>query len=125
MHSSRMLTVRSRSHVYPSMHWAAGVCPGGVCRGRGGGVCPGGVCLGGVSQHALRQTPHPLWTEFLTHACENITLTQLRCGRKNYFVDIKITVSWTLLFFSFMFCDFYGLFSIYLCITEEVSVIFV
>ena len=31
------------------------------------------------------QTPQtkysPLWTEFLTHACENITLPQLRCGR--------------------------------------------
>ena len=23
----------------------------------------------------------PLWTEFLTHTCENITLPQLRCGR--------------------------------------------
>ena len=31
---------------------------------------------GGVSQHALRQTP-PLWTEFLTTACENIALRQL------------------------------------------------
>ena len=59
-----------------------GVYPEGVP----GGVWPGG-CLprvylpgGGVSQHALRQTP-PLWTEFLTHACENITLLQLRYGR--------------------------------------------
>ena len=42
---------------------------------------------GGVSQHSfgqtpLRQTPPgqtppTLWTEFLTHACENITLPQL------------------------------------------------
>ena len=23
----------------------------------------------------------PLWTEFLTHACENVTLPQLHCGR--------------------------------------------
>ena len=30
---------------------------------------------GVVSQHTLRQTP-PLWTEFLTHASENITLPQ-------------------------------------------------
>ena len=78
------------------------VCPGGcvclgVCLPRGGvsqhalrqtrgSVCPGGcvclgVCPGGcVSQHALRQTP-ALWTEFLTHASEDITLPQLRCGR--------------------------------------------
>ena len=25
--------------------------------------------------------PPPRWTEFLTHASENITLAQLRCGR--------------------------------------------
>ena len=65
---------------------------GGVCS-QGGVSVPGGVCSrevsapGGVSapgdvfQHALRQTPSPLWTEFLTHACENITLAQLRCSR--------------------------------------------
>ena len=59
---------------------------GGVCLVRGGvpGLggwwsAPGG---GGLSQHALRQTPSPpSWTEFLTHACENIILAQLRCGR--------------------------------------------
>ena len=33
-----------------------------------GGVCLGGICLGGVH--------HPR-TEFLTHACENITFPQL------------------------------------------------
>ena len=75
--------------------------PGGVCSwgdvSPGGMSAPGGCLLpgvsaprgstegcllpGGVSQHALRQTPSPLWTEFLTHACENITLAQLRCGR--------------------------------------------
>ena len=48
---------------------------GGLVRGVPG---PGG-CLPGpggevVSQHALRQTP--LWTEFLTHASENISLPQ-------------------------------------------------
>ena len=62
----------------------AGVCfPGDVCSrgvsapGGGGCLLPGVSALGGcipVSQHALRQTPSPLWTEFLTHACENITL---------------------------------------------------
>ena len=48
-----------------------------------GGVCPGSVC---VSQHALsRGVSAPVhagihsspWTEFLTHACENITFSQL------------------------------------------------
>ena len=55
---------------------------GGVCAQ--GGVCPGGclpggsaqrdVCLGGV------YTPR---TEFLTHACENITFPQLRLRTVN------------------------------------------
>ena len=61
-HSSRMCTVRSSSHVYPSMHcagvcvypsmhWAGGVCIP-ACTGQEG-VCPVGVsaqmdvCLGG------------------------------------------------------------------------------
>ena len=51
------------------------VCAGGVSTQRGsacgvsawgGGVCPEGVHL------------TPLWTEFLTHACENIIFPQLR-----------------------------------------------
>ena len=55
--------------------WSGGVCLhwGGLLRGclLPGGLLPGG----GVSQHALRQTPSPPppRTEFLTHACENIT----------------------------------------------------
>ena len=51
-----------------------GLLQGGGGRGawsRGGCLVPGGV----VSQHSLRQTP-PLWTEFLTHVYENITLPQ-------------------------------------------------
>ena len=32
------------------------------------------------ARHAGIPPPHP-WTEFLTHASENITLPQLRCGR--------------------------------------------
>ena len=49
---------------------------------------PGGLSAPsrGVSQHALKQTPFaPPWTEFLTHACENITLAQLR----NYVICVK------------------------------------
>ena len=49
------------------MPGGGGVClPGEGCLPRGRGVCLGeGVSVqGGV---------HPLWTEFLTHASENIT----------------------------------------------------
>ena len=53
MHSSRMRTVRSSSHVYPNVRWAGGSARG-VCTRGWQGVCPGGC----VSQHALRQTPH-------------------------------------------------------------------
>ena len=58
---------------------ARGVC---TCWGGGGCSCPGG-CLpgGGVYPSLYWGRPLPLWTEFLTHACENITLLQLRCGR--------------------------------------------
>ena len=48
------------------------VCPGG-CLHRGC-VCPGVY----PSMHWGR---HPPWTEFLTHAPENITFPQLYCGR--------------------------------------------
>ena len=50
MHSSRTHTVRSSSCL-----------GGGSARGLSaqGGVCPGGCLLGGVFQHALRQTPPP------------------------------------------------------------------
>ena len=43
--------------------WSGGVCSQGGSAWSGGSA-PGGVCLvwGGISQHALRQTP-PLWTD--------------------------------------------------------------
>ena len=53
----------------------AGVCLPRVCL-PGGGHAQGGVCLGAVSAQVhpgIHTTPLPLWTEFLTHACENIT----------------------------------------------------
>ena len=88
-----------------------GVCPGGVS-GPGGGVCSGGRCLVGggsglggsgpgrgcvVSQHALRQTP-PLWTEWMTDRCENMTLatTSLRpVINQNRSVSIRWIIFYT------------------------------
>ena len=77
MHSSRMRTV--------------------CCRGRlilgGGGVCPGSVCQGGV------HLP-PLWTEFLTHTCENITFPQLRLRtvKNHVLVLVKVCLHLTFAF---------------------------
>ena len=63
MHSSRMRTGRSLTVCWRLLH--------------GGGSAPGGV-----SQHALRQTPlPPPRVDRITDACKNITLAQLRCGR--------------------------------------------
>ena len=86
MHTARLLIVS------PSMHCTGG---GGICSRRGvsapgRGVCSGGrgcLLLGGgvvVPQHTLRQTPPPLWTEFLTHATETITLPQTSFAGGNY-----------------------------------------
>ena len=67
-----------------------GVCSGGVYLVLGGvpglgGVCSWGMYLvpGGVPGQVLP----PLWTEFLTHAAENITLpeTSFAGGNKNAF----------------------------------------
>ena len=72
MHSSRMRTIRSSSHVYPSMHWAGCVYPSMHWVG---GVCPGMY----PSMHWGR---HPtLWREWLTDRCKNITFPQLRLRR--------------------------------------------
>ena len=69
-----MRTVRSSSRLplrslagRVSARW--GVGPGGVCRG--GGCLPRGVVF--PSMHWGR---HPLWTEWLTDRCKNITLPQ-------------------------------------------------
>ena len=42
----------------------------------------GGLPRGGVSQHALEQNP-PLWTEWLTDRCKNITFPQIRLRTVN------------------------------------------
>ena len=62
MHSSRMRTVRSSSHVYPSMHLAGGVYPsmqGGSAQGVCIPACRGGLPRGCVSQHALGRGVYP------------------------------------------------------------------
>ena len=81
MHTTRLLTVS------PSMHCAGGVCLArGVCLAwgvclAGGSTLPEGVCLARGSALPEGGIPacteaDPLWTEFLTHATENITLPQ-------------------------------------------------
>ena len=90
MHTARLLT------VYPSMHYTGRVsAPGGGCLVPVGGVCSrgegawsrwgvsalegvsamGGLLLGGGIPACTEADP-PLWTEFLTHTTENITLPQ-------------------------------------------------
>ena len=82
-----MCTVRCSGRwgrgVYPSMHWSGEVYSN-MHWARGlfalWGVCPvmsvqGGVCLGECLPGGVCQTPPlPLWTEWLTDTCENITL---------------------------------------------------
>ena len=68
-----MRTVNCRSRL---LGGEGVICPGGVCPGwsaqGGGGVCPS-ECW---------DTP-PLWTEFLTRTCENITFPQLHLQMVN------------------------------------------
>ena len=60
--------------------WLGGMCDsgyswqGGMQDSGGEGIHDRGVAWQGV-WHA-----RPPWTEFMTHACENITFPQLRCG---------------------------------------------
>ena len=55
------------------------VCLGGVC------VCPeGGLCLGGVCPGRYLEADTPTWTEFLTHASENITFPQLLSSSRRH-----------------------------------------
>ena len=61
---------------------------------REGVSAQGGVWLGVSAQvggiPACTEADTPPWTDFLTHACENITLPQLRCGReKSYRSHIR------------------------------------
>ena len=79
LHSSRMRTARLLTQLPACSAGGGCACSRGVpaqglcacSQGRGvgpGGVpAPGGLVPGVVSQHALRQTPPPMWTEFSTH----------------------------------------------------------
>ena len=60
MHSSRMRAIRCRSRL-----------PGCGCLG-------GGVCLGGIFSQLYTSPPPSRGQYSLTHACENITFSQLR-----------------------------------------------
>ena len=52
----------------------SGCLLGGVCLGVGGVCSTGGLSREVSAQEGIHL---PLWREFLTHACENITFPQL------------------------------------------------
>ena len=88
MHYSRMRTVRCSSHLGRMSARGCVSAHGGCLNGRVG--CLAGECLpngvsawhGGMSAWGVSAwqgcTSPPLWTEFLTQTCENITFPQLR-----------------------------------------------
>ena len=95
-HSSRTRTFRCSSHLLEGVSgwrvsvqrvsaWEGGVYPRGVCL-PGGGLPRG--CLPNLSGGGACQT-RPLWTEFLTHACENITFPQLRLQMVKMLCEVK------------------------------------
>ena len=111
MHSSRMRTARSLPYRRRwgggslsrgiSVQW--GSLSGGVSVWGGvsvrGGLCPGEglcpmVCLsrGSLPGRPLDRYPSPLWTEWLTHACENITLAQTLFAGGNKYQQVCIPV---------------------------------
>ena len=53
------------------------VCLGGHCLPGGGHCLPGLSAWGSGYPSIPLGRLHPLWTEFLTHACENMTFPQL------------------------------------------------
>ena len=85
-----------QAHTHKQECIPVGCVPSAAVTAGGGVVCRGGVsaqgvsargwvsargCLpGGISQHALRQTPSSP-ADRMTDRCKNITLPQLHCGR--------------------------------------------
>ena len=63
-----------------SRGWCVCVCPRGGLPHTSHAQCMLGYLPPGPVHAGIN--PSPPWTEFLTHACENITFPQLRCGRK-------------------------------------------
>ena len=91
MRTARLLTVfrsaRGEGGVRPEGVFAWGCLPMGVSAwgvsAQEGGVCLGGICPGLMDIPAFiwaNNPPPPRWTEFLTHARENITFPQLLLG---------------------------------------------
>ena len=88
--------------VHCSCRLMGDVFPGGVCLG---GVCLGGSVKGGLSSGVClegclprgclprRVYTSPLWTEFLTYACENVTFLQL-CLRTVKIKEQRISLWW-------------------------------
>ena len=69
--------------------WGRVFAQGGVCPGRclpRLGCLPRGCLPGGHLPSLSRwvSAPPPLWTEFLTHACENITFAELRLQKARF-----------------------------------------
>ena len=69
-----------------SVQWGMGLCPGGGSLSRLVGLGPRGGSLSGRSV---------LWTEWLTHACENITLPKSSfAGGIDFLVIHKVGIYW-------------------------------
>ena len=91
MHSSRMRSGRSLT-VCRSLLPGGVLSPGGMCLVPGG-VCSGrGVCApGGVSQHALRQTPPGLSTSprDVSYQCSTMCTSKLLTVNNSHQNDTK------------------------------------
>ena len=80
MRTVRLLTVSQHTLWWVGVHGPGGGMPAGRGGGVGGVPGPGGAESGGrgCGIPACTDADPPIWTEFLTHATENITLLQLR-----------------------------------------------
>ena len=72
----------------PACTGQGGVCPGGCLPGE---VSAQGWCLPGGCFPACTEADNPLWTEWLTDRCKNITFPLLRLRKVN--ITIKLFLS--------------------------------